>query len=1845
MKRFDEVLILKTSIAIGIIPSLVLASDIRPREGQNISVRHISEKIDIVNIAKPTNGTSHNTFLSFDVNGNVVLNNSTQAGNSQLAGKVEANTNLKGESANLIIAEIQSSKGSSINGAIEVFGQKADLLLANENGFALGDAVFLNTQGVSFVGGRVNGREVDIKSTGNIVLNGNVFVDGSYFNVIAQSIRFSGGVSSYSGERLDRINFITGNNIVSLNEMSNPSVRVKRENKTQSGIDGSLMGSMNAGVVKFVATGKGLGVKHSGMILSPKDIIIESDSGVELNTLKSEGSVKITSKDASSIFLDAKNITINTQGHTLNRGVMNAKNLEIIAGSFENKSDEKSLSELLKLKITDTKPMLNADTLTLSASTLKNQGNLYAGALTLNSREIDNQGEILAEAITINLSSNHLKNQNGQIAAKNELRINAQEDFSIDSGGFYGGKLLAIDALGALNINTALLSPSSITIRAKSITNNNLLASAGSLTLIAREDIINKGYLYGEGSLSIEQAKLVDNQSGMHSNGLLQIESNEVRNSGIIFAENININAKEVHNLAKLNGEVSLKLSDKLSGVGSVNYGDTAWKRWVSNLTLSAIPTYENGLYLQTASIQATKNIAINTKNEGKNLHLRNEGWILAHGDIKLGGVVENITKTQEIGIEDILRQIKTEGIFNKEFLGKWNTNHISYLSKGEHSLLDILLFMDDKKYKNHQRESAWNALKKIASENKELDEYLTLFLGVDYKSSRFIPTKDKWNYQAKLVFAPKEGAKIVANGQLDINSPLIKQGISSELQNSFSLIASKFNASNLNKQDIKNTFGSMEFEGLFKKAYQYQGSVLREYVTSSSLINQEGLYGVDYFLKQWGGSEFASKFSAIGDNYYEKLYLLKNYAGLLGGLDDEGIKKLLDNGIKYGKQNGVAVGTQLDSDQIKNLGESMIWYVNVGDKDHILLAPVVYLSPKSSSTPDFFAQMNANTINLKSNELESLFGKISSRGEIKAVIEGNLSFYSSVLQAQNASLIAKNLIFSAQESILEDSSKSTIFGSNMEVKNTLSLQAQNNLTLENTSISGEKNSSITLSGKNVSLLNGYSQASTYSYDEQNGKVLNLITQKQDVLASSIFGGEIKIVAQDFQIKGSNIEAQNSLSIFADNINISSANSTQREQIYAVGSGVSNGMQTLAMSKGDILMQGSVASKLNSKGNLLLKASNLGITGSNVEASGTLNMIANEIAINQGNNILDAKENHLSIVALNYNNTTTHTLSNLAVKSKISGGEINLSANEVSLQGVDVNANTLKIEANTLTLKAAESNTSKETHGINLGLFGGANAQILGIGKGISYNEGNTTVTTIGNFSDGITLGGIRTEVFGDAEIGVKLTILSEKQQTTNYTQNALSANNIIFKAKEFDLGSSNISAKQDLQIEADTFKNTQYFDTSSTQSSKFSIYLREKIEGTSQVVALINQQGEQIINAANGKDPNVGIMIASGVTGSINIMSNSLASFSSAQSIGLQTQLKNQSSSKQLIGNLSAGGDVALSAKEGDLDLRGIGIQANNIKLSAKGSVYGEAGYESENSKETSITLSAEVNQNVGLSIRDGASVTFGSAGVASISHNKAQQTTSHLTTWEAKGKFEIFSGGDINLKGNTLKANEVALFGSGNLNISSTLDTKQVEKNGVFLLGSAALGLSSEHLFTGDGAVTVGINHNQYASTQIAQQAGIYTNHFEAKIAGDMYLGSAIISDQSGAGNIELGGQTFSKEFVTYEKQDGANVRVNGNTKYGFGGAIDIDDHINNEFQVQNALSGVTINSSSNHGINTDTQNTLKQIHKDTWSGGSINLSTSPTKLQGIKDRVLKTKQTQEENEGGDIVYTTRL
>ncbi len=65
----------------------------------------------------------------------VVFNHSTSASaathRSQLAGQLTANPNMTTAGAKIILNEIQSNQASQLNGPLEVFGDKARLIMAN----------------------------------------------------------------------------------------------------------------------------------------------------------------------------------------------------------------------------------------------------------------------------------------------------------------------------------------------------------------------------------------------------------------------------------------------------------------------------------------------------------------------------------------------------------------------------------------------------------------------------------------------------------------------------------------------------------------------------------------------------------------------------------------------------------------------------------------------------------------------------------------------------------------------------------------------------------------------------------------------------------------------------------------------------------------------------------------------------------------------------------------------------------------------------------------------------------------------------------------------------------------------------------------------------------------------------------------------------------------------------------------------------------------------------------------------------------------------------------------------------------------------------------------------------------------------------------------------------------------------------------------------------------------------------------------------------------------------------------------------------------------------------------
>ena len=103
----------------------------------------------VVDISQPnSSGVSVNQYSSFSVGqSGVVLNNSVTGGTSVLNGTVAANPNLSGGAADTIVTEVTSNVASSLMGAQEVAGQRADVIIANPNDITYDGCSFINSNG------------------------------------------------------------------------------------------------------------------------------------------------------------------------------------------------------------------------------------------------------------------------------------------------------------------------------------------------------------------------------------------------------------------------------------------------------------------------------------------------------------------------------------------------------------------------------------------------------------------------------------------------------------------------------------------------------------------------------------------------------------------------------------------------------------------------------------------------------------------------------------------------------------------------------------------------------------------------------------------------------------------------------------------------------------------------------------------------------------------------------------------------------------------------------------------------------------------------------------------------------------------------------------------------------------------------------------------------------------------------------------------------------------------------------------------------------------------------------------------------------------------------------------------------------------------------------------------------------------------------------------------------------------------------------------------------------------------------------------------------------------------
>lgn len=551
----------------------VFARDLRARvrEANNVvpdkqgpGMNTSANKTDVVNIVNPdSNGISHNKFIDLSVgSGNgLIFNNSTKDGVSQIGGYVTKNSNLK-ESASVILNEVTGNKISNINGDVEVFGKRADFILANENGINVNGGTFINTSGVTLSTGAVNrdnsGNINYNVQKGNINLNG-VGTSGDYFNVLAQTVQIHKEISPLKDEQTPDITIIAGKNKISSSSQNQKDVKILSSEKSISdkyGIYADKLGAMYGNNIRLISTDQGLGVKHEGFILSKEDIKIESNGDIALATVNSEGKLDIKGKKLETL---AGKIKVNDKEYANN--ITSKKDINI------NLTDDSTLNSTLQS--TDGKVAITGKNLTLKKDSdgkivstkdisidltgaLNNSNTITGSQVTVTSDSLENSGTI-SGTTDLNIDTKGDINNSGNLLANKNIKINAKNFISKNTNTGTSNKDLAIIKGNSVDISTT-----------ENLENGSALLGKEDVKLTAGNSLKNSGELNVDGNVNLAGKNIESNK--ITAGKKVAISAGDKFESGTLIAgEDIAVKASNLNVKKELTTNKNLNVQGDFS--------------------------------------------------------------------------------------------------------------------------------------------------------------------------------------------------------------------------------------------------------------------------------------------------------------------------------------------------------------------------------------------------------------------------------------------------------------------------------------------------------------------------------------------------------------------------------------------------------------------------------------------------------------------------------------------------------------------------------------------------------------------------------------------------------------------------------------------------------------------------------------------------------------------------------------------------------------------------------------------------------------------------------------------------------------------------------------------------------------------------------------------------------------------------------------------------------------------------------------------------------------------------------------------------------------------------------
>ncbi|MBB5443892.1 filamentous hemagglutinin [Paraburkholderia sp. WSM4177] len=455
-----------------------------------------------VDINKASNaGVSVNTYSQFDVQKNgAILNNSPVITNTQLAGQVSGNPNLSpGQSARIILNQVNSNSPSQLRGYLEVAGNRAEVVVANGSGIVVDGGGFINTtRGILTTGTPM------LDAGGNLsgfnVTGGMITVQGAGLDAtnIDQVDLISRAVQANAAIRANDLNVITGANQVSHDTLAATPIAGDGPAPGVS-IDVSQLGGMYANRILLVGTENGVGVSNAGVIAAQAGDL----------TLTTQGKVVLTGKTTAS-----GNLAVSAAGDVDNSGSTYAlQNLTISAGNVTS-------------------------TATLGAGINADGSVGQSGDLTLSAADtLSATGQNIAGG-NATLQGNNVTLTGSQSAANGALNVSAAQTLDT-SAATLNATQLSLAAANLTNHGGTLTQtgtgPTTVNVSGTFDNTNGSLATNSSSLTLAPAALINDGGRItdsGTGTLSIAAGSLSNNAGTIATNGSLDVHGGVVSNRG-----------------------------------------------------------------------------------------------------------------------------------------------------------------------------------------------------------------------------------------------------------------------------------------------------------------------------------------------------------------------------------------------------------------------------------------------------------------------------------------------------------------------------------------------------------------------------------------------------------------------------------------------------------------------------------------------------------------------------------------------------------------------------------------------------------------------------------------------------------------------------------------------------------------------------------------------------------------------------------------------------------------------------------------------------------------------------------------------------------------------------------------------------------------------------------------------------------------------------------------------------------------------------------------------------------------------------------------------------------------